>query len=50
MVYASPSTLGWRPIVTSWILKMTHESMTEKVKEQLAAMFEIHIDNTFELF
>ena len=36
--------------MTSWILKMTHESMTEKVKEQLATMFEIHIDNTFELF
>ena len=50
MVYASPNTLHWKPIVQSWINKLSNELLTEKMKEQLLWMFETHIDNTFELF
>jgi hypothetical protein len=49
MVYASPSTLSWRPIVTSWINQLPEDLLTTKQKEQLQWMFDTHIDNTIEL-
>jgi len=49
MVYASPSTLAWRPIVTSWINQVPDTLLNAKQKEYLQMMFETHIDNTIEL-
>jgi len=49
MVYASPSTLNWRPIVASWIKHLPEEMLNPKQREQLQWMFDTHIDNTIEL-
>ena len=49
MVYASPTSLGWKPIVVSWIAQLSENLLTPKQKEQLQWLFDTHIDNTVEL-
>lgn len=49
MVYASPSTLSWKPIVASWIKHLPEDLLTQKQKEQIQWLFDTHIDNCIEL-
>lgn len=43
MVYFEPKTLGWRPIMTSWIAALP-ATLTKENVELIEAMFEWLVD------
>lgn len=43
MVYFEPKTLGWRPIMTSWIASLP-AALTKENVELIEAMFEWLVD------
>lgn len=48
MVYTSSESLSWRSIVQTWLTKQTKFNL--KNKEHIWNHFDLHIDNTIELF
>ena len=48
MVYTSSESLSWRSIVQTWLMKQT--KFNSKSKEHIWNHFDLHIDNTIELF
>ena len=49
MVYASPSTLSWKPIVKAWLNKNQDKLFNEKQQEYLQNLFDNTIDKAIEL-
>lgn len=47
MVYTNRESLGWRPLVKSWLAAL--EGMSSKNREYIWNLFEAHVDNTLDL-
>ena len=48
MIYMEPSSLGWRPLVKSWMSTL-HQTLDEKYKKTLNDMFERFVDPCLQM-